>query len=100
MNLRNIRIVVQLSCEEASRLASESLDRELSRSERWGLRFHTLLCRSCHRMLHQLRALHSIVAEMPEAAQQAFRAAQPQLSTDRKQRIKRLLAEARHAEQN
>jgi hypothetical protein len=98
MKLHSLRIIVSLSCEEASRLASESRDCELSRSERWGLRFHTLVCRGCHRVRRQLVLLRAVAAKVPESAQHAIRAALPQLSLDRKQRIKQLLAEAQQAD--
>lgn len=100
MKLHNLRILVNLSCEEASRLASESLDRPLTRSERWGLRFHTLLCRSCRHLLRQLQLLRTIAANAPDSAQHAVRAALPQLSLDRKQHIKQLLSDAQQADRN
>jgi hypothetical protein len=100
MKLHNLRIMVSLSCEEASRLASESLDRELTRSERWGLSFHTLVCRSCHRLMRQLELLRAVAAKVPDSAQHTIRAALPQLSLDRKQRIKQLLSKAQQADQS
>jgi hypothetical protein len=36
-----------LNCKEATRLMSEEQDRELSRSERIALRFHTMMCIGC-----------------------------------------------------
>jgi Putative zinc-finger len=99
MAIRNITMLVNLSCDQASRLASESLDRELSRHERWALRLHTLVCRSCRRLVAQLKTLRALAAQMPDSAHEQLRAALPQLSTDRKQRIKQLLADARRTEQ-
>jgi hypothetical protein len=98
MKLHNLRIMVSLSCEEASRLASESLDRKLMRSERWGLRFHTLVCRSCHRLMRQLELIRAVAAKAPDSAHHAIRAVLPQLSLDRKQHIKQLLSEAQQAD--
>jgi hypothetical protein len=100
MNLHDMRIIISLSCDEASRLASESLDRQLTRSERWGLRFHTLACRSCHRLLRQLELLRAVAAKAPDSAHQAIRAVLPKLSSERKQRIKQLLTDARRADQS
>jgi len=94
MALRDITMLVSLSCNKASHLASESLDRELSRNERWALRIHTLVCRNCRRMFAQLKMLRALVSKMPESAHQQLRAALTQLSTDRKQRIKQLLRDA------
>lgn len=100
MALRNVTMLVSLSCEEASRLASESLDRELSTSERWALRLHTCLCGSCRRLFAQLKALRTLASKMPESAHEQLRTALPQLSADRKQQIKQLLADARRADQS
>jgi len=98
MTLRDVRMLVSLSCEEASRLASESLDRDLSRSERWALRSHGFLCRSCRRMMRQLAMMRSLLSKMPEATHEQLRQQLPQLSTDRKHQIKQLLREAGQAE--
>jgi hypothetical protein len=87
-------MLVSLSCEEASRLASESLDRDLSRSERWALRSHGFICRSCHRMMRQLAMMRALLSKMPAASHEQLRQQLPQLSADRKQQIKQLLREA------
>ena len=98
MTLRDIRMLVSLSCEEASRLASESLDRPLLRRERWALRGHTLVCRSCRRLIRQLTTMRALLSKMPQASQQQLRENLPQLSLDRKQQIKQLLRDARQAD--
>lgn len=98
MTLREIRMLVSVSCEEASRLASESLDRPLLRRERWALRWHTLVCRNCHRLVQQLETMRALLANMPQASQKQLRENLPQLSPDRKQQIKQLLHDARQAE--
>jgi hypothetical protein len=99
MKLHDVRMIVHLSCEEASRLASAALDRDLSRSERWGLRLHTLICGSCRRMQRQLDVLRRLATSMPESARQQIRDAMPHLSADRKQQVKRLLSDASRADQ-
>jgi len=43
-----------LSCKEASRLISQSLDRQLTMRERLSLRFHLLLCDMCTTFRRQL----------------------------------------------
>jgi hypothetical protein len=73
------------------------MDRELKWSERWALRFHTLLCRSCRRLLQQLKMLRGVAENMPESAQQHLHAALPHLSAERKRQIKQLLAESRRS---
>ena len=98
MGLRELRMLVNLSCEEASRLASESLDRELTRSERWALRSHAFLCRNCRQFVRQLTMMCELLSNMPAASHQHLREQLPQLSTERKQQIKRLLRDAGDAE--
>jgi len=44
-----------LSCKDATRLASEKLDRELTLRERMALRAHLLICVGCARFEQQLR---------------------------------------------
>ena len=52
-----------LSCREATRLASERLDREMPFWRRMGLRLHVLMCRACSRYTRQVTALDRAVAE-------------------------------------
>ncbi len=47
--------LLNLPCEGMSRLASQSLDRELTRTERAALRAHTFYCSACRRYLRQLK---------------------------------------------
>jgi len=60
-------LVLNPSCEEVSRLASEGLDRPLTRPERWAVRLHTLYCSACRRFRRQAaflrRALRRLAAE-------------------------------------
>ncbi len=49
-----------LNCEQATRLASEGLDRPLTRKERWALKLHLLLCRGCRRYRRHLEILRRI----------------------------------------
>ena len=42
------------SCKEATRLASEEMDRPLSLGEKLGLRLHLIICSTCRRFRAQL----------------------------------------------
>lgn len=53
-------------CAEATRLASESLDRPLTGQERRALRLHRLLCHLCRRYDTQLHGLHAVLHRHPE----------------------------------
>lgn len=46
-----------LTCKEASRLVSESLDHRLRLTDRLGLRIHLLICRACERFAAQAQFL-------------------------------------------
>jgi len=86
-----------LSCREASGLISDSLDRDLTRRERWALRIHTLVCTACKSFAKQTKAIRETVANMPDALREKlFESAK--LSPERRAQIKRLLAEARQLE--
>jgi Putative zinc-finger len=87
-----------LSCREASRLISESLDRELSRRERWSLRMHTLLCTACQRFAQQTKMFREAITNMPDALREKWSDSTAKLSAERRTQIKRLLAEARRAD--
>lgn len=52
--LKNVWRLLNLPCCEMTQLASESLDRDLSRLERFALRLHLAYCSACRRYLHQL----------------------------------------------
>ena len=52
--LTTIRKVLTLTCEESTRLVSESLDGEITRSDRFALNAHALCCRSCRRFRRQI----------------------------------------------
>lgn len=90
--------IVGLSCREASRLISESLDRELTRRERWSLRIHTLLCTACRSFARQTSMIREAIANMPDALRETFSDGAARLSAERRAQIKRLLAEARQAD--
>jgi hypothetical protein len=83
-----------MTCREASRLASEALDRPLTRRERWALGFHTFLCRNCRRFPQQIAILHSLAAIVPGQLRAEMVAGTTQLSIARREKIKRLLHEA------
>lgn len=46
-----------LSCKQATRLLSESLDRPLGLTERLELRLHLKICTGCRRYQQQLRLI-------------------------------------------
>lgn len=90
--------LLALTCREASRLISDSLDRELTRRERWALRIHTLICTACQRFAQQTRMIRDAIAHLPDALREQWSDSAAKLSADRRAQIKGALAEARVAE--
>jgi hypothetical protein len=98
MSFREMRMMLSLSCEEASRLNSDSLDRELSRSEQWALRLHLFFCRGCRRLKQQLDLMRALFHQPTDALHRSVGGQLPQLSAERKEHIKQLLREAARTE--
>jgi len=93
-------LVLTASCAEASRLASESLDRELATSERWALRVHTAICRNCRRFVHQIRLIHQALTQMSDTLRSELQSHSLRLSPERRREIKQLLASDAHDERS
>ena len=57
-----------LSCKDASRVVSQSLDRPISVRERLALGFHLMICKFCRRFARQLSqisaAIHGLTRQM------------------------------------
>lgn len=71
--LREIVRLLNCSCEEITRLISESLDRDLPRSQRWAVSLHLLYCKACRRCRRQMRFLQEAVRQCltdPDASEQ------------------------------
>lgn len=77
-----------LSCKQASRLISQSLDRRLHWHERLRLRLHLMLCDMCTRFRRQLLVLRDTVQQMTRRIEQDE---QLQLSEQARQRITQAL---------
>ncbi len=56
--------LLNLSCDGMTRLASESIDRPLTRAERMAMRSHLLYCAACRRYRRQIalirEAMHTL----------------------------------------
>ncbi len=63
--MSRLKRLVQLlftPCDGISELVSESLDRDLTRTERFGVRLHLTYCRACRRFELQSRRLQELFA--------------------------------------
>ena len=74
-----------------SRLASESLDRDLGRLERVALRSHLLYCSACRRYRRQLEIVRSAMRRLAWAALDGEPSPVPGLPDEARERIKRAL---------
>lgn len=98
MKLADLKTVFALNCDKASELVSTALDRELTASERWGLRLHTFVCKPCRRLVRQLRAIRQLMGSIPESFQATSDDVVARLSDERRRQIKQLLTDAGSAE--
>jgi hypothetical protein len=87
-----------LDCRAASELASDSLDRDLTRGERLALRLHQLVCPPCRHLIAQLQTIRRAVASLPSPWRRDWDNDSVELSADRRAAIKQLLHDAHSAE--
>lgn len=73
-----------LTCKQASRLVSQSLDRPLSWSEHTQLKFHLFICKACQQFSQQLRLLSLAIKSMTQLTEHD---GSIQLSSEAKNRI-------------
>jgi hypothetical protein len=81
-----------ITCEEAARLMSESLDRKLPLGQRMALRMHLLMCKLCPRFWRQLQFLRNATGRFVKEAEREVPFPFESLSTDAQERIKRAVA--------
>lgn len=82
--------ILTLTCDDSTRLVSESLDRRLPLGERLAVRLHALCCRSCRRAGRQLRFLHEAMTRRAEQ-ENAGKTADLALSNETRARITAML---------
>lgn len=79
--------ILNLPCEGMARLASESLDRDLSRLERFPLRLHLIYCAACRRYLRQLRVLRDVMRRLATSLETGEPLPGPSLPREVRERI-------------
>lgn len=87
MKPSDVRLILACRCRDSSFLASESLDRPLTFSERWAMRLHNLVCARCLRFARQLRQLHAAIQAIPASVRQAMIRTSCVLRPEAKRRI-------------
>ncbi|HEY2158191.1 MAG TPA: zf-HC2 domain-containing protein [Isosphaeraceae bacterium] len=83
--------LLHLPCREASRLASESLDRDLGAIDRLALRSHLLCCSACRRYRRQIGLLRDAMRRLAARAEADDDLPGPPLPDDVRNRIERTL---------
>ncbi len=89
--LKNFWHLLNLPCEGMSRLASESLDRDLDRLERVALRSHVLYCAACRRYRRQLKLVRSALERLATRLETDLPLPGPALPADVREKLKRSL---------
>ena len=85
--------LLNMPCEGMSRLASESLDRDLTSLERLALRSHLIYCRTCRRYLRQIELLTALARRFAGRLEADVPEAGPRLPDEIREAIKRSLRE-------
>jgi predicted anti-sigma-YlaC factor YlaD len=85
--------LLNLPCDQMTRLASESLDRELSVAERCALRSHVLYCTACRRFMRQIMFLGQTLRRLATRLETDDLLPGSELPADVRERIKRALRE-------
>ena len=85
---REIWRLLNLPCQGMTRLASESLDRDLGRVERVALRTHLLICAPCRRYFKQIKILGQTLRRFTTALEADTPTAGPTLPQNVRTRIK------------
>jgi hypothetical protein len=83
--------LLNLPCEGMSRLASESLDRDLGLMERVALRSHLLYCIACRRYRRQLEVMRHALRKLAGGPEAGVAALAPRLPDEVRERIKQAL---------
>lgn len=92
-----IKFVLTLTCNESTRLVSQSLDDELPRVERMAVRLHAIGCRSCRRYRRQILFLRQALQTRIKLHDTPV-PANLQLSDDARQRMAQALTRAAEEE--
>ena len=91
--LKNVWRLLNLPCREMTRLASESLDRDLGRLERVALKAHLFYCISCRRYFRQVLLLRRTLRQVANHLETGQILPGPGLPDDVRARIKQALRE-------
>lgn len=80
-----------MSCKEATRLVSLSMDTSLPVGRRLGLRLHILICKGCARFERQLLSIRALLRRSGVASALLERRGEEALSEEARERIRNSL---------
>ena len=86
--IRPLKLILTLSCDQATRLMSDSHDRSLQKHERIALRCHQVSCSGCKRTHRQFNLLRVIAGYFSSQGREDLSASLPK---DARQRIEERL---------
>lgn len=98
MKRRSLISMLQINCREASELISAAADGDLSKRDRIALRIHLVLCAACKRFSAQMSLLRAAMSALPRRWRGSWCDETAHLSSERRQAIKQLLAQANDSE--
>jgi hypothetical protein len=88
---------LMVSCEEATRLISQSLDGELSSGDRFALRLRLLVCSVTRRAKEQMELVNNAITSAMTIEEKRLQDQCVCLSEDKKQSIQALLSQERES---
>ncbi len=88
--LSALTMLLTLTCDQASRLLSESQEIPLNFTQRAALRFHLWICRSCRRYRRQLHFLRKLLRDSHETSQ-ILEESLPGLTEAQRQRLEDII---------
>jgi hypothetical protein len=89
--LKTLWHMLNLPCQGMCLLASESLDRDLGRLERFALRSHLLYCAACRRFERQIKLLRCATRRLPGHIEDGKVLPGTNLPDEVRERIRRVL---------
>jgi len=80
------------ACDQASRLSSEGLDRDLYAGEKLSLKLHSMMCRLCRRYDQQIRFLHDALQSHGDDLSDEDVSGDVRLSDEARERIAQMMS--------
>ncbi len=79
------------TCEEVTRLKSESMDSKLSLRQKFSIKFHVIFCQWCRKYGKQLDMIRQAAQKFKDKTDDFEREPRLKISSDTKERLKNLI---------